>query len=74
MRFTEKHILDFQKLYQEEYGVTLSREEAVERGSKLVDLFQIIYKPITEEDYQLYARQIQTNEYRGTDGCSVSNH
>lgn len=54
MQLSDKHILQFQKLYQEEYGIALSHKEALERGSKLVDLFRIIYKPITEENYQKF--------------------
>ena len=54
MRLEKVHILDFQKLYLEEYGVTLSDDEALERATKLIELLQTIMKPITKEDYQKY--------------------
>lgn len=54
MRLTDKHISDFQKLYLEEYGVTLSEDEALERSTKLIELIRIIYKPISKEDHTKY--------------------
>lgn len=54
MRLTDKHISDFQKLYLEEYGVTLSEDEALERSTKLIELVRVTYKPITKEDYKKY--------------------
>jgi hypothetical protein len=54
MKLENAHILDFQKLYLEEYGVTLTDDEALERATKLIELLQTIMKPITKEDYQKY--------------------
>lgn len=54
MKLENSHILDFQKLYLEEYGVTLTEDEAIERATKLIELLQTIIKPITKEDYQKY--------------------
>jgi hypothetical protein len=54
MRLTDKHISDFQKLYLEEYGVTLSEDEALERSVKLIELIRIVYKPISKEDQTKY--------------------
>ncbi len=54
MKLTSKHIADFQQLYLEEYGITLSEDEALERSTKLIELIRIIHKPITKEDYKKY--------------------
>ena len=54
MKLTSKHIADFQQLYFEEYGITLSEDEALERSTKLIELIRIIHKPITKEDYKKY--------------------
>lgn len=54
MRLTNEHISDFQKLYQEEFGISLSGDEALERATKLIEFVQVIYKPITKEDYKKY--------------------
>ena len=54
MRLSDKHISDFQNLYLEEYGINLPQEEALRRGSDLIELIRAIYKPITKEDYKKY--------------------
>lgn len=54
MKLEKVHILEFQKLYLEEYGATLSEDEALVRATKLIELLQAIMKPITKEDYQKY--------------------
>lgn len=54
MKLEKVHILEFQELYLEEYGVALSEGEAIERATKLIELLQTIMKPITKEDYQKY--------------------
>lgn len=42
-------ILDFKKLYAEEYGVDISDAEALELGVNLLNLMNHIYKPIKAE-------------------------
>jgi hypothetical protein len=54
MRLTDKHISDFQKLYLEECGVTLTEDEALERSTKLIELIRVVYKPISKEDHAKY--------------------
>ncbi len=48
---TDKHITKFQELYRIRFGREISREEAREQGTKLVRLMQIIYIPMTQEEY-----------------------
>ncbi len=47
----------FQKLYQERFGRTISREEALAKGIELIELLKLIYKPMTREDYQKFRRE-----------------
>ena len=49
---SEKQIKKFQTLYENRFGLKISREEAYEKGAKLIRLVELIYKPITKEDYQ----------------------
>jgi len=49
---SDEQIKKFQALYKEQFGEDISREEAYEQGAKLIRLFELIYKPITQEDYQ----------------------
>ena len=60
---TEKSIAKFQEIYKARFHKDLSREEAYEKGIKLVRLMQIIYKPMTESEYlKLQARRKQTGD------------
>jgi len=60
---SEEQITKFQKLYKNRFGVEISREEAYEKGVKLIRLVELIYKPITKDDYQkLQKRRKKTEE------------
>jgi len=52
MLLTSNQIARFQKIYQRRFGKKISRGEALEKGTKLVRLMQIVYQPITKEEYQ----------------------
>jgi hypothetical protein len=52
MQLSEEHITKFQKLYKAHFGEELSRAEAYEKGMKLLHLVELIYKPITKEQYE----------------------
>lgn len=39
-------ILEFQALYKKVYRKEISYEQALEKGTNLIRLFQLIYKPI----------------------------
>ena len=44
MRLTEEQITSFQKLYKEELGLEITREEALEKALKLLRLIEICLK------------------------------
>lgn len=63
MLLTSNQITRFQEIYQKRFGKKISREEALEKGIKLVRLMQIVYRPITKEEYKkLQARRKQTGD------------
>ena len=43
MQLTEQAIKEFQQLYQKEYGLSLSQEQAIDCGTKLIDFVRIVY-------------------------------
>ncbi len=43
--------MKFQALYKSEFGMEISREDAYEKGVKLLRLMSIVYKPMTEKEY-----------------------
>jgi len=51
MFLTDDEVLQFQAIYRNQFGKEISQEDARERGTKLVRLFEIIYKPMTKADY-----------------------
>lgn len=64
MLSTER-ITQFQTLYKNRFGKAISREEALEKGAKLIRLVEIIYKPMTEEEYQkLQERRKETGDLK----------
>jgi len=46
-------ISKFQALYRSELGIEISKEDACEKGIKLLNLMSAVYKPMTEKEYQL---------------------
>ena len=59
---SDEQIRKFQMLYKKHFGKEISREEAYEQGAKLIRLVELIYKPMTEDEYkQLQKRRKDTN-------------
>jgi hypothetical protein len=44
----------FAELYKKHFGRELSREEAVEQGTKLLRLMELIYRPMTEAEFRAF--------------------
>lgn len=42
---TEKQISKFQELYKKNFGKEISRDEALEKGIKIVELIKLVYQP-----------------------------
>lgn len=49
---SEERIIKFQALYKKNFGQELTREEAYEKGAKMLRIVQLTYKPITEKEYR----------------------
>ena len=62
---SQEQIKQFQTLYKNRFGKEISREEAYEQGAKLIRLIELIYKPMTENEYkQLQKRRRQTGDLK----------
>ncbi|MBI2327388.1 hypothetical protein HYU92_03620 [Candidatus Curtissbacteria bacterium] len=60
---TDEQITKFQKLYKYHFGKKISREEAYEKGVKLIRLVELIYKPMSEAEHQqLQERRRETKD------------
>jgi hypothetical protein len=53
MVLSDEDIVKFQALYKSEFGAEISREDAYEKGIKLLGLMSVVYKPMTEEEYEI---------------------
>jgi len=63
MLLSDKQITEFQTLYKNRFGKKISREEAYEKGIKLINLIRILYYPITKSEYnQLKKRREETKD------------
>jgi hypothetical protein len=46
MKIDDKKIKEFQEMYKARFGISLSKEEAVEIGLRFLNLVEQIYRPI----------------------------
>ena len=54
---SDEQITKFQTLYKNRFGKEISREEAYEQGVKLIRLIELIYKPMTKEEYKMVQKR-----------------
>lgn len=52
MVLSDEDIVKLQALYKSEFGMEISREDAYEKGVKLLRLMSVVYKPMTEKEYE----------------------
>lgn len=55
---TDKEMTEYQAIYKKQFGKEISREDALEQGHKLLRLMDLIYKPITRAEYNLYSKNV----------------
>ena len=48
---SKEAIKEFKEIYRKEFGEELSDQDALEKASKLLRLMEIIYKPMTQKEY-----------------------
>ena len=48
---SDEDISEFQALYKKHFGKEISREEAYDKGVRLIRLIKAVYKPMTKDDY-----------------------
>lgn len=50
---TDAQVEKYRALYRKRFGKEISKEEALEQGIKLVRLMELIYRPMTVEEYEV---------------------
>jgi hypothetical protein len=51
MKLSDEDIASFQALYKSHFGKDIDKQEALEQGTKLVRLMELIYKPMTRAEF-----------------------
>lgn len=60
---SDEQIESFRVLYKNRYGKEISREEAYEQGTKLLRLVELVYTPMTKDEYkQVQKRRRETGD------------
>ena len=49
---SEKALEKFKTIYKKEFDIDLSDQDSLESATKLLRLVEIIYKPMTKEEYE----------------------
>jgi len=63
MYLLDEEVTQFQTIYKKNFGKEISRQDARERFTKLVRLFEIIYKPMTKKEFEaVQARRKELNK------------
>lgn len=50
MQIPEEKIEELQRIYEKNYDIELSKEEAIERGREILEFMDLIYEPLTKQD------------------------
>jgi len=59
--FNDTDIRKYQKLHKRYFGEDISRKEALEKGTNLLRLMELIFKPMNESEYkQVQERRNET--------------
>ena len=63
---TEQCLEEFKKIYFEEFGLEISDDIALNLATNLLNLFSLIYKPVTTswENEYAYGKNRQHNKYK----------
>jgi len=51
MVIADEHIAAFQKLYQEHFGVELTKAQALEKGLRLIRLIETVSRGVADEQH-----------------------
>jgi len=58
MHLTDEQVSKFQKICKDCFGREISREQAYEDGQNFARLIELVYKPITKEQYEKFSKPV----------------
>jgi len=57
MSLSKEAIEEFKEIYRQEFGEEISDQKALELALNLLNLFKVIYKPITKKEFEEFGNQ-----------------
>lgn len=57
---SKEAVNDFMKIYKLTYGIEISKSEAMQQGTRLIELIRIIYRSIPIEGLKTYRKEVIT--------------
>lgn len=54
---SKKTLKEFKAIYKKKFDVELSDQDALKSATKLLRLVEIIYKPMTKEEYEEFQKR-----------------
>ena len=60
---SETQVQKFQELYRKRFGKEIGREEAYEKGVKLLRMMELVYAPMTEAELELVQKRRKETHY-----------
>ena len=52
MTLSKRAIDEYKEIYLKKFGKKITDAEALEQGTKLINMMKVIYKPIPKKDYK----------------------
>ena len=49
MDISDKHILEFQTLWKKHFGIEITKEQALEKGLRIIRLIEIVSRVVADE-------------------------
>ncbi len=56
MIISKERLDEFKRIWKRKFGEDISDEKAQESGSKLIQLVEAIYKPMTQKEYDKFSK------------------
>ncbi len=54
---SKEYLEKFKEIYKKEFGKEISDEDALEQGTKLLRMVELIYKPMTVKEYDAFQKR-----------------
>ena len=57
MTVSPKALKEYKEIYRKQFGKDISDADALEQATKLLRLMEVVYKPMTQEDFDILEKR-----------------